>query len=119
MSELNRNPNLEHHLEALPEGEVERALPEGHVEKALPATGENNAAAKLEQARVDAEQSASRHNPFERLETAEKSPTMPSKLPINQELKRITLQRELSQLRRKLPANERLLSRVIHQPAVR
>jgi hypothetical protein len=119
MSEHNTNPNLEHHHEALPEGEVEKALPEGRVEKALPATGENNAAAKLEQARVAAERSASQHNPFERLKTAEKSSTAPPQLPINQELKRITLQRELSQLRRKLPATERLLSRVIHQPTIR
>jgi hypothetical protein len=119
MSERNMNLNLEHHQEALPGGEVEKALPEGHVEKALTATSETSATAKLEQARVDAEQSASRQNPFERLKTAEKSPTTPQQLPINRELKRITLQRELSQLRRKLPVPERLLSRVIHQPAVR
>lgn len=38
---------------------------------------------------------------------------------INQELKRITINRELSQLRRKLDTPDRLLSRVVHQPAIR
>ena len=59
-------------------------------------------------------------NPLERLkaeEQAERQAPAPSS--INSELKKITLQRELQQVRRKLPARQRPLSRLIHQPLIR
>lgn len=58
--------------------------------------------------------------PLERIHASEKAsqPTQPN-LGINRELKAITLRRELQHIRRKLPAPQRTLSKVIHQPAVR
>lgn len=58
-------------------------------------------------------------NPLEKLRTAEKSPQHSTPQHINRELKSITLQRELSHIRRRLPAMQRSFSKVIHQPAVR
>ena len=81
--------------------------------------GEKDPAKKLEQARQTVEQNAVADNPMERLQASEKAQEPLQPLTINRELKSITLRRELQQVRRKLPAPQRVLSRVIHQPVVR
>lgn len=73
----------------------------------------------LQEARRTIERTAQQENPIQRLEAAEKAQQGPQPGYINQELKRITLRRELQQLQRKLPLPERSLSRVMHQPIVR
>lgn len=76
-----------------------------------------------EQAREVAEQaaesSAAEKNRLEQLEKTGKAPEPVHPGLISSELKHITLQRELQAIRRKLPAPERVLSRIIHQPTVR
>jgi hypothetical protein len=74
---------------------------------------------RLKAARQDAEQSATRDNPLERLETAEAAPVGAQPRLINRQLKQITLRRELQLIRRALPLPQRTLSRLIHQPILR
>lgn len=97
------------HLEALPTPEQAEPL----------RPGEADPAQKLEQARAAAEQSASETNPIEQLQANEETAETKQPTYINRELKSITLRRELQQIRRRLPAPQRALSRVIHQPAIR
>lgn len=58
-------------------------------------------------------------NPLERLKAAEEAAQPVVNQDVNRELREITLRRELKHIRRKLPAPQRALSKVIHQPAVR
>jgi hypothetical protein len=78
---------------------------------------------KAEQARALAEQSAestaAEKSRLERLEKAEKAAEPVHPALITHELKNVTLQRELQAIRRRLPAADRALSRVIHQPTIR
>ena len=97
--------------------EKHRALPT--EEQATPDTHEADPRLRAEQARQSVEQTASDHNPIERLEAAEKAakPVAPST--VNRELKAITLRRELKTLQRKESLPQRTLSHVIHQPVIR
>jgi hypothetical protein len=74
---------------------------------------------KLEQARAEAEQSASEKDPIKQLEAHEKASEAPQPTHVNRQLKSITLRRELQQIRRKESAPQRALSRIIHQPVIR
>lgn len=76
-------------------------------------------AQKAEQARATIEQSASEKDPVKQLEKAEKVSEPATSTHVNRELKDITLRRELQNIRRQESAPQRVLSRVIHQPAVR
>ncbi len=58
-------------------------------------------------------------NPVEELQAAEKAAKPAQPLHVNSELKNITLNRELTAIRRKLSAPQRALSKVIHQPVIR
>src|SRR5665213_4627209 len=98
--------------------EKQEALPTAAQAEALRA-GEKDPLKQLEQARQTVEQNAVADNPMDRLKASEKAQEPLQPLTINRELKSITLRRELQQVRRKLPAPERVLSRVIHQPVVR
>jgi hypothetical protein len=73
----------------------------------------------LQEARQVVAETALEENPLQRLEAAENAPQGPQPAFINQELRRITLRRELQHLQRQLPLPERSLSRVIHQPIIR
>jgi len=64
-------------------------------------------------------QSDRRPNPIEQLEAAENAPQVAQPAQLNRELKQIALRRELKQIQRQLPAPQRALSRLIHQPVVR
>lgn len=103
--------------EKLSRGEQEKlranARPEKHHVK-------HNAHEEAENARDTIKhETETQTNPLEGLksavETAQPAPTRT----INRELRQITLRRELKNIRRKLPAPQRALSKVIHQPVVR
>lgn len=57
--------------------------------------------------------------PDKSLQAAEKPSQEPPAAMVNRELRQITLRRELKSIRRRLPAPQRVLSHVIHQPAIR
>ncbi len=80
-----------------------------------------NKAEALAEARVEAVEAAQESGAvIEALRSAseENSPAN-HPMQVNRELKDITLKRELNNVRRKLPARKRALSKVIHQPKVR
>lgn len=58
-------------------------------------------------------------NPVEELQAAEKAARPKQSLHVNRELKNITLNRELTSIRRQLSTPQRALSKVIHQPVIR
>lgn len=108
------------HFEALPLPERHEALPTAAQAEAL-RPGESDPLQQLEQARSSVEAHIiSNENPLKRLE-AEESDKAAAAAPsfINKELKDITLKRELKQLQRHLPASQRALSKVVHQPVIR
>jgi len=76
----------------------------------------------LEQARTTVEKTldsqATEANPLEQLAAREQAAQPITPREVNRELKKITLRRELQQVRRKLSAPERAFSRLIHQPVI-
>ncbi len=118
-----RAPKNNEHFEDLNElrNEIEHALPTAEqAEKLRP--GEQDPTKALAEARQEIAKTAKsekHQDPLEKLEHEQNALRTPSHGRINQDLKRITLQRELTQIRRKLSKPERALSKVIHQPVVR
>lgn len=119
---------MSEHIKITPEKQEKLAAPEQPELLAAQASPEKLAAA--EKAHVEAAHEAraviaettaadTGLNPLERLEAAEKTPQTAGPAHVNQELKTLTLRRELQQIRRRLPAPQRALSHVIHQPVVR
>lgn len=80
--------------------------------------GEADPTKKLEAAREAVEANAMQKNPLEAVK-AEETAAQPAPTIINRELKNLALDRSLKQLQRKLPAPQRVLSKVVHQKAVR
>ncbi|HSW37345.1 MAG TPA: hypothetical protein VLG37_03195 [Candidatus Saccharimonadales bacterium] len=77
---------------------------------------EREQADQLETIRRSVEQA----NTHERTQLpADETPSEPQPQYVNRELKNITLQRALKQIRRELPLPDRLLSKVVHQKAIR
>jgi hypothetical protein len=99
----------------------EHLLPDAeHAEKLR--AGEKDPVEALTEARKGVQEttrSERQVNPLDKLQEAEKAQQGPSPTHINRELKQVTLQRELTQIRRHLSAPERQLSKIIHQPVVR
>lgn len=118
MSERLAPANHETH-EALPAPERHEALP-AHAETAKAETFEQRAE-RLSEARSEAHAQAEQAAVgVERLHAAEQdTPAVGIPGRINRELKQITLRRELQMIRRHLPAPQRALSRVVHQPVIR
>ncbi len=84
--------------------------------------GEQDPAKALEQARADVQetvQAESQPNPLERLQDSGEAPEPMSPKRINQELRKVTKQQQIKQVQRQLPAPQRALSKIIHQPAIR
>ena len=84
--------------------------------------GETDPRLSLHEARetvAETVRAETRPDPMEALRAAEKASQPMAPRQVNRELKQITLRRELLNIQRKLPAPQRVLSRVIHQPAVR
>ncbi len=114
--------------EKLPKQEKMEKLVREHETLALPTPeqaeklrkGEKDPKEMLETARHEiAETAEDAKKPLEKMSDAAESNKPAPNLNVNQELKAITLRRELNHIRRKLPARQRALSKVIHQPAVR
>jgi hypothetical protein len=75
---------------------------------------------RLIEAREQAREHAQSSKAVEQLKAAQTAAPAPDvRHTVNRELKAITLRRELQLIRRKLPAPQRALSNVIHQPVVR
>jgi hypothetical protein len=84
--------------------------------------GEKDPAKALQEARTrvhETTRAETQTNPVEALQAAEKAAKPARPLHINRELKGITLNRELTAIRRRLSAPQRGLSKVIHQPVIR
>ena len=99
-----------------------RELLKARAEKQSKTAEKKQAVLETSKVRNDVEQSlqaASGPNPIEKLQAAEAAAQPARPTHVNSELKGITLRRELQQIRRKLPAPQRALSRTIHQPVVR
>lgn len=114
--------------EKLPKVEQGEKLLSQHETLALPTPeqaeklrpGEKDPKEMLESARKEIDTNAEKSSkPLERMKDEVKSNAPQQTLNVNQELKKITLRRELNHIRRKLPAGQRALSKVIHQPTVR
>jgi hypothetical protein len=89
-------------------------------EKVGEAAAHEQAAHKhAEQARNKIEQAAEHDDPIARLEAAEKASGVELPTHVNQDLKKLTLRRQLQHIQRQLPAGDRTLSKIIHQPVVR
>lgn len=118
MSERPLLTHHEHQEALLPSPERQEALPTAAEAEAL-RPGESDPLKRLEQARSHVEQTAATDNPLEKHIASEKATSAPEPTHVNHELKQITLNRELNDIRRKLVPTDRVLSRVIHQPVVR
>lgn len=108
-------------VEALRAPELRKALPTPEQAEPL-RTGEADPVQQLEAARDTVEQeqpTAEQDDPLQRLQAAEKAAEPVQPTFVNADLKKVTLQREIQAIRRKLPATQRALSRVVHQPVVR
>jgi hypothetical protein len=75
---------------------------------------------QLEQARTTVEKTLDKSsaNPLERLAETERS-SQPGTGHLSRGLRQASLNRELHEIRRRLPAPQRVLSRIVHQPTVR
>jgi len=73
----------------------------------------------LNEARRELMNEAPTENPIEELKAREEAEKPSEGQRINFELKQITLNRELAQIRHRLTAPDKTLSKVIHQPVVR
>jgi hypothetical protein len=83
--------------------------------------GEKDPAKALHEARTRVQETTraeAASNPIEDLQAAEKTARPAPPLHINRELRNITLNRELTAIRRRLSAPQRTLSKVIHQPVI-
>lgn len=107
--------------EVLPRSPERKSRPTAEQAEAL-RSGEEDPLKKLQKARNEVKRAGAEQTTAierEHLNAAEKPSQPPINSYVDQELKAITLRRELNLIRRKLPAPQRALSKVIHQPAVR
>lgn len=112
--------SVEHHKELEAPKTPERLPDAEHAEPLR--KGEKDPSKALEAAREEIEQINEEDNaptPMEKLEKEEDSAKPLGYSEINEELQKITLNRELKNIRRKLSGTDKALSSVIHQPAVR
>jgi hypothetical protein len=122
MSEL--APKELEQLESLLEApkKVEGLLPTAEQAEPL-RPGEADPLQQLEAARdsvkVEHTNTAEKDDPLKRLQESQKAAEPTQSTFVNADLKKVTLQREIQAIRRKLPATQRALSKVVHQPVVR
>lgn len=114
------NVSSPEHQPALPTPEYHEH-PASHAEKAAEAAKtKHEQQRQLTEARQEAHEEAKPDDKtLEKLKAAETASAPAEPQHINRELRKITLRRELQHIRRKLPASQRVLSQVIHQPTVR
>jgi hypothetical protein len=106
------------HEPTLPSPERHLSLPE-HAEAEHGEADTAKAIAEARQHVAEIESKIPQASPLERLQGAENTSPAPSPRHINQELKYITLNRELKQIQRKLSSPARSFSHFIHKPTVR
>ncbi len=114
------SPEQQHQTAAKPERHKSAA--EHAAEKHTQRKHEKDHLQAIREARSNVHETVAadkRPNALKQLETAEKAGAPVHHTRINRELKQITLRRELQDIRRKLPAPQRALSRIIHQPTIR
>lgn len=122
MSELLSTPEVQ---PSLPSPEVYKELPTEDQAEALRPGEQPPSHDQLETAQQNVEaaiedNNETSNNPVEQFQKEqEEAAQAPVSTNINRELKNITLAKELSFIRRRLPTNERILSKIIHQPVVR
>jgi len=80
---------------------------------------ENQAELAAKAREAAAENALNQENVIDQMSEAEETPQTFTPKTINSHLKKLTLNRELKSIRRKLPKNERMLSGFVHQPVVR
>ena len=81
---------------------------------------EVNPSVQIAEARQEViKESASKEKLLHKLETEQKSEDEPANRPINKELLKITFNKEMRHIRRKLSSLDKVGSKVIHQPLVR
>lgn len=108
---------LQNH-EALPAPKHE-SHPIHHKKHEKAPAHKHNAHEQAHKARETIAHTPNQVNPIEKLKADENAPQPVQPTRVNRELRQITLRRELQHIRRKLPAPQRTLSKVIHQPVVR
>jgi hypothetical protein len=120
---MNENMPQQNH-ETTKKEEAELRLPEGHHEQLLEA-GElkvenQRQQVKVEQARDDISETAKSSSETEFVEPLEEQAeaTSNSAAYIRDELKNVARDRELTNLRRQLKPYQKVLSKIVHQPAV-
>jgi hypothetical protein len=74
---------------------------------------------QLQKASAEVSQEAATKNPLEAHQEAEAAKAEPASTLITPALKTATKNRQLQQVRRQLPARDKALSKVIHQPVIR
>jgi hypothetical protein len=116
-------PLLTHEVLAAPKHEVIPLLPTPEQAELL-REGEEDPILKLEAARQHVEtatlESEKHTNPIEDLQKAESTASQRiTPMTVNSDLKKIMFNRTLLRIQKQLPAPEKLLSKVIHQPVIR
>lgn len=111
---------LRHEAKALPDAAHAEKLRKGEADPVKALKAQERAKSEARELLDEATKTEKQHDPIEKLqqkhETAEHTPRHGH---INHDLKKITLQRELTQIRRHLSKREQTLSKVIHQPVIR
>ncbi len=120
MSEELNASSPEHQEPLLAAPEPEKLLTASAETAETAAQAKQEQQRQLHEARQEAREEAKPDTKtLEALKTSGTAPASVEPRQINRELRKITLRRELQHIRRKLPASQRALSRVIHQPTIR
>jgi hypothetical protein len=117
MSEQLNTTNPEQHEPLLSSPERQERLPE-HAEKSAKDIKQEQVQ-RMAEARLRTHEQAGNDKMRETLKAATEVAEVAEPQQINRDLRQITLRRELQHIRRELPVPQRVLSRVVHQPAVR
>ncbi|MFO0781920.1 MAG: hypothetical protein U0524_03470 [Candidatus Saccharimonadales bacterium] len=111
---------LRHEAKALPDAAHAEKLRAGEADPLQALKAQERAKSEARELLDQATKAEKQHNPIEKLQqTHETVEHAPQHGHINKDLKKVTLQRELTQIRRHLSKRERAFSKVIHQPVVR
>jgi hypothetical protein len=113
-------PHLDKHEAQNSSEKSEKLLEAPEKHKQLTEGKEVDQRREAQEARQEIDSTAERADKrLENLEAEASSPEPTQSLNINRELKAITLKRELKHIQRELPRRQRVLSQIIHQPAIR
>jgi len=116
---MSERPTSHEHHEALPLPEKHELLTAHTKHEKQEKRAEQDPHQLASEARKHIMESSTSQEVLRQHLTEEDTPDEQAPRTISQELKRITLQRELQAIRRKLPRSERGFSKLVHQPVVR